>query len=978
MDMDDPWGSPWADEVDNHDELEIRRIDDVANGTKVGQASERLRNNVITTWGTSDDAFGDWEEDTGATKGGQHSLDLDGAAEQWNAPNRGAKLEVANDDVDALSPGWNDFSTSPAREVPKLSPSLLAKPVAIAREPSPDPWANAAPSEQSASVENRADSQATISSQESTEEVSEETIENDSLEEIEVIVPQPESPVVETTLEQEEPPLDHNIPEVADVQDKTSEEVIGLSIEAESKKDPSAEGVEQDHQQDEIVLPSTREPDHELSQLSSSPSEASNHDESPPDSPRTSLDEEPKRSRITRAISPSVQEPIQNFDGSTAPEDELASEIKDENSEDDKDDEEPSNEVSDDDDFGDFGDFEEGISDDGEELVENHDSMKAPTSSELATPQNEPSEIQVSKRPSGPVDFSINLASVETLFGETGDQSDEAVEKIFIPDTIIADTFTSTEERKMWYRVSRYGTMRKYNTGDDENYVRIAWAPSQVKQDTQKIVARWMEEDRNNGHVSLGGTSKGGSVFGWNDPNAPPVPLATVLGPKRKSLKLEAKVEAKKSAEVPREWTKELARDRSRSRSRSSSKQKEHSPTNSIESNHNSLPQPPVAQFGWATTPAVQTASDSDSVTSNTGSFAKPLPLQMNSDSGHSRQSSSVLHSPLPMSPIEPPPTFLQAAPKPRPISMPPPSKNSSSSLSIANLAVVANGLNDDIDDDDEWGEMVSSPVVTEAPKFPNRGLRHKKSMSLGDSFTDSLPLPNPQVTKLQFGFGHKSTSSLDKILGKPQGSIKSQPPLSPGTTISSPLSLNPSFGDLWSMPPITPVPMQSNAIPPPSPTPSISGTTNTSSKSVSSLPSHITITDIWSQPPPSTPSVLTPPPTSTWSHSPSPSLPPTSTSTKDPWASVDFSFFDMPSPALAHPPTSLSSKATTPRPQSFPAPPKPKTVTFSTPSPKNTTTPLAPAYTNRNSRSKFEMEQDEIVKKIVSALPDLGYMFRR
>ncbi|KAB8303629.1 hypothetical protein EYC80_005025 [Monilinia laxa] len=977
MDMDDPWGSPWADEVNNHDELEIRRIDDVADGTRVGEASENLRNNVNTTWGTSDDGFGDWNEDTGQKKGGQHSLGLDGAAEQWNTPKRGGKLEVENDDVDALSPSWNDFSTSPAREVPKLSPSLLAKPVTIAREPSPDPWANAVPSERSASVENRLDSQATILSQESTEEVAEEAVENDILERIEVVVPQSEFPVVEKTLEQEEPPLDQAIPEIADVQDKTSEEVIGLDIQEESESDTSAEGVEQDHQQDEILQPSTREPEHELSQISSSPSEASNHDESPPDSPRTSLDEEPKRSRITRAISPSVQEPIQNFDALTVPEVELVSEMKHEDSEDAKDEEEPNNEESDDDDFGDFGDFEEGISDDGEELVENHDSVKSPTSSELATPQNESSEIQSSKRPSGPVDFSINLASVKTLFGETGEQSDEAVEKIFIPDTIIADTFASTEERKMWYRISRYGTMRKYNTGDDENYVRISWAPSQVKQDTQKIVARWMEEDRDNGHVSLGGTSKGGSVFGWNDPNAPPVPLATVLGSKRKSLKLEAKVEAKKSVEVPRELSKELARDRSRSRSRSPSKQKEHSSTNSIESNHNPLPQPPVAQFEWATTPKVQTTSDSDSLTSNTDSFAMPLPLQMNSDSGHSRQSSSVLHSPLPVSPIEPPPKFLQAATKPRPISMPPPSTNSSGSLSIANLTVMTNGLNDD-NDDDEWGEMVSSPVVTEAPKFPNRGLRHKKSMSLGNSFTNSVPLPNPQVTKLQFGFGHKSRSSLDNILGKPKGSINPQPPLSPGTTISAPSSSSPSFGDLWSMPAITPVPMQPNAIPPPSPTPSISGITNTSSKYISSLPSHTTITDIWSQPPPSTPSVLTPPPTSTWSHSPSPSLPTASTSTKDPWASVDFSFFDMPSPAHAHPPTSLSSKATTPRPQSFPAPPKPKTVTFSTPSPKHTTTPLAPAYTSRNSKSKFEMEQDEIVKKIVSGLPDLGYMLKR
>ncbi|ESZ96251.1 hypothetical protein SBOR_3409 [Sclerotinia borealis F-4128] len=995
MDMDDPWGSPWADELKNDDGLGIRRIDNVADRNQVEKASEALRNNVNTTWGNSDDGFGDWEEDTGEKKGG---LGLDGAAEQWDTPKRGGELEVVKDDVGALSPGWKEFSTSPARGAPKLSPSLLAKPAAIVREPSPDPWANAVPSNESATVVDNSSPEATRSSPEPIEEATEENY----LEAFEAVVPQAESPG-EMEVEPVEFAWIETVPEVSTGLDEDSEEpnVIGLGISAgESEVDIYAEDAEKEHHKaDDAVLPSIQEPEHESSRPSSSPSDGSNHDGLLPESQRTSLDEEPKSSRITRAVPPRVQELVEHFDGLTEPEielavgnarveeeandskepeDEYAAIIKPENREGDKAEEDSNAGEPDDDDFGDFGDFEEGMSDDGEELVENHDSIKTSVSSELATPQNEPSEIRLPKRPSGPVEFSVDLTAVKMLFGEIEEKDDEAVEKIFIPDTIIADTFGSTEERKMWYRISRYGTMQKHNTGDDENYVRISWAKSQVKQDTQKIVGRWMEEDRNSGHVSLGGTSKGGSLFGWNDPNAPPVPLATVLGSKRKSIKPEAKVAVKEPVEVPREWPKGLARDRSRSKSRSSSKPREHSSTKSVESGTNvKVPlQPPVAQFGWASTPTMQISSDADSFPSTTGSFTKPPPLHMNSNFEQSRESSSALRSPALMSPIESPPSFLQAMKKSRPVSMPPPSTNSSNRLS-ANLAVVINNLNDG-DDDDEWGEMVSSPVVTEAPKFPTQGLRHKKSMSLGTSLTNYVTLPNPQVTKLQSGFGHKSTSSLDNTHGNPKSPIISQSTLLSDTTIPSPISPNPSFADLWSTPAITSVPIQSTANPPPSPALSATSIANTSSQPVSPLPSNTIFTDTWSQPPPSTSSALTSSPPTTWSQPPILSIPLASTSTHDPWASADFSFFDAPAPAPAPTPTLLPRRTTTQRPQSYPALPKLKTVTFSTPPPKLTPPLPASVSTSHDSRTVFEMGQHEIVKKIVGNLPDLGYMFRR
>ncbi|APA05884.1 hypothetical protein SS1G_01728 [Sclerotinia sclerotiorum 1980 UF-70] len=1023
--MDDPWGSPWADELNNDDGLGIRSIDEAAVGNRVAKASEALRKNINTTWGTSDGGFGDWEDDRGRRKGG---LGLDGAEEQWITPKRGMGLEVVKDDSGALSPGWDNFSTSPAPEVPKLSHSLIAKSAAIAREPSPDPWANAASPDASAIVEDKFSSEATTSNPETIEEAIVEAVEEaiveaveeaiveaveeaiveaveeaveeptkedpvGSLEAFEATVPQSESGG-ETKVEPAEPALEETVPEVAAGLDEASEKEVGLDIEGTSESDLCAEDAEdtdkeEQHKSDDTVLPSTQEPEHESSRPSSSPSDTDNHDELLPDSARTSLDEEPKRSRTTRAVSPSAQELVEDLDGlaesedkvtvedvklqdeaSTEPDDEDVVVTNPENSEDYKLQEDSNAEEPDDDEFGDFGDFEEGLSDDGEEPAGNHDSTKATISSELATPHNETSEIRSQKRPSGPVDFSINLSSVKTLFGETEEKNDEAVEKIFIPDTIIADTFASADERKMWYRISRYGTMRKYNTGDNENYVRISWAQSQVKQDTQKIVARWMEEDRNSGHVTLGGTGKGGSLFGWNDPNAPPVPLATVLGSKRKSVKLGAKNEAKELVEVP----KRLARDRSRSKSRSSSKPREHSSTKSVESGIDvkAPPQSPAVQFGWNSSPKTQTASTSNSFPSTTDTFTKPLPLRMNSASGDSLQSGFALRSPAPMSPIEPPPSFLQAVKKPRPISMPPPFKSSSGNVS---LTAVSNSSDDD-DDDDEWGEMVSSPVVTETPKFPTRGLRHKKSLSLGSSFPNSITLPNPQVTKLQSEFGRKSTASLGDTLGNPKSPIVSQPPLVSGTSISSPVSSN-SFVDLWSTPASTPVPIRSPAIPPPSPALSASAISNPSPQPISSLSSNTNSTDTWSLPP-NISSASGSPTTSTWSQPPLSSIPPATKSIQDAWASVDFSFFDTPTSAPATTSTFLSKPTTNQRPRSYVAPPMPKTVAFSTPSLTSRRSLPPPVHTGYSSKTKFEMEQDAIVKKIVGGLPDLGYMLRR
>ncbi|OAA72558.1 hypothetical protein ISF_01631 [Cordyceps fumosorosea ARSEF 2679] len=105
-----------------------------------------------------------------------------------------------------------------------------------------------------------------------------------------------------------------------------------------------------------------------------------------------------------------------------------------------------------------------------------------------------------------------------------------------VPDVIIDGSCTTTSERKTWYRISRFGSARKHDSGgaDDDSYRRITWATSEVRTKTLHIVRRWMEEDSIAGRVILGGGGgrKGGplgaSMFNW-DSNEPEVEIGELL-----------------------------------------------------------------------------------------------------------------------------------------------------------------------------------------------------------------------------------------------------------------------------------------------------------------------------------------------------------------------------------------------------------------------------------------------------------------
>ncbi|KYK61582.1 hypothetical protein DCS_02725 [Drechmeria coniospora] len=122
----------------------------------------------------------------------------------------------------------------------------------------------------------------------------------------------------------------------------------------------------------------------------------------------------------------------------------------------------------------------------------------------------------------------VDAAKLDELFPSTAGGS---VEPEAVPDVIIDDSFKAISERKAWYRISRFGSIRKHDAGDDDDhYVRVGWGGSSVREQTLNIVRRWLEEDSNGARTVLGRrlNSRSASIFNW-DSDAPPVEIGELL-----------------------------------------------------------------------------------------------------------------------------------------------------------------------------------------------------------------------------------------------------------------------------------------------------------------------------------------------------------------------------------------------------------------------------------------------------------------
>lgn len=268
----------------------------------------------------------------------------------------------------------------------------------------------------------------------------------------------------------------------------------------------------------------------------------------------------------------------------------------------------------------------------------------------------------------GPIQFPVDVNRLDDLPELVVDPSANENNHMAseVSDRIISDSFETVEERKAWYRISRYGSMRKHNSGDDENYHGVVWSSSQLHGETIKVVRRWMEEDSFSGRPTFGGSKRTG-VFNW-DSKAAPVDMDKIFG--------------RRSSAAP-------------SRSSSVALQS-HTPRSSTDSGLNSFEQQRVFN-----SPPAETSSPTASSAASFG-----------------------WNSPAPSSPSTKPPfvaSRFPAPPKaPTPLSLPPLVPSAPPvEKAVSPVPLAPSGEGTFGDDDDDWGEMVSSPTHELDSSFP-------------------------------------------------------------------------------------------------------------------------------------------------------------------------------------------------------------------------------------------------------------------
>ncbi|KAK0660092.1 putative glucan 1, 4-alpha-glucosidase [Cercophora samala] len=279
--------------------------------------------------------------------------------------------------------------------------------------------------------------------------------------------------------------------------------------------------------------------------------------------------------------------------------------------------------------------------------------------------------------------FAVNLDKVSELFESMKVPASLPIINIDgeIPERVITDSFSEISERKVWYRLSRLGSTRRHNAADEDSYRRVTWPTSTVRQEVIAIVRRWMEEDSIAGRVALGGgiskTQK--NMFGW-DSSAEPVGLDAVFG-KRKPESRPTPPEPIQISDPPASVVKEPNPISSRS-------------AHSLASPPPALQSPPVASFGWSESPAFAPAPTTILAPPPRPSTGRNAPSASHSTANHSRTASQ--------------PSVIAAVFPPTPT----PEANH----------------DEEEDDEEDWGEMVSSPIESKPAGF--------------QSFDDAFALP--------------------------------------------------------------------------------------------------------------------------------------------------------------------------------------------------------------------------------------------
>jgi hypothetical protein len=567
-------------------------------------------------------------------------------------------------------------------------------------------------------------------------------------------------------------------------------------------------------------------------------------------------------------------------------------------------------------------------------------------SSESTSDARSATPIVTAPRPSAPVGaFAIDSELFQKLFEPRTDDKEL--------DQAEDDPIYSTSARKAWYRLTRKQTMREFNHGvDDDNYVRVTWSNSNIRSEVNNVVGRWAREDR------LSGTGPGARAsFYWDTPAHVDLP-STMHARQRSSIPAGTVASAKES--VPPLSTNVPAAFNWSSASAGVDPWQQSSP--GLRSTSSPIAPPMLPTVTNARRQEVRAAS-------------LDLPSHKPGPSKHARNLTVAHETPAVANLIPSPITNTN-----------PPASDPWAGLDILDVQPTPtdNPTTVNVDDEDEWGEMVSSPTVSTA--------KLTEPMTQADTRdnTISTTLTTPQSVKSVAIADHspdtmstttivrlKSTISPTSAYFKPKLFVPlgvEQGPVGPGILKPAKRSIS--------------VPRKKVEEPEPpklvrEPVPSVA------QEAVVSKPDAPEEFSDWQAAVPDVPEEQEPkstrPPSPVVQDVVRPMTPPQPASVPaqvesniDAWADADFSFFESSLPTAPPPQSRVDSNdpfsVFDGRSRSVSAASSAKTFTRSPPR-KVPSPPTQPLTGATSSAQRRKNEEEATIRDILAGLPDLSYM---
>jgi hypothetical protein len=544
----------------------------------------------------------------------------------------------------------------------------------------------------------------------------------------------------------------------------------------------------------------------------------------------------------------------------------------------------------------------------------------------------------------GADNYQLDSDLFDELFPPNGDTEE--------PEEAPDDPVYSTSGRKAWYRLTRKQTMREFNSGTgDDNYIRVTWAGSEIRAEVNKTVARWAREDR------LSGTGPGARAsFYWDTP-APPEPKTA-----RGHLRTKTTIPTPRAVEaVPaRQSLPPVSTDAPAAFNWSS-------PTTTVDPWRQDSPGLPTIS-----SPVAQ----KHAAVENAQTELRVVSIDLTRGVGETQG----------QTPTETPAVATKAIPPPGPTT------TSSSPWGDFSAPDTNTPHREDLvdapaDDDDDWGEMISSPTVpTPTSAFPSSIPATLDSTVSNSASPPKTPPTQDRSTDAMHIVRLRSTISPTSAIFGPKSFVPfhaEQGPIGPGL-------LKPAKRSVAVTPEKNKVDIASNPI---------SEVIPQDEVKASSLPAHdaheahdtkhIGINEVEVDEPSANGTEnndFSAFASNTEPEPARPSTPPSATVVRnepnvDAWADADFSFFESApaakasAPTMSDPSDPFSVFGTPPRPSSATSSAK----TFSRSPPRNITPPpIQPLTGATNSAQRRKNDEDQVIKNIVAGLPDLSYMLRR